>query len=286
MHFLSFFPVFNHYHLEDLIQRNIDIIQHQIHFQEEVDHMTKMKENCKTLPYVKIPEVYPEFTRQDSNVIVMDFIEGTKIQDVEEEDYEPFAKQVLKFGLVTTLFHGFTHGDLHAGNILFIKDPENTKTPYQLGILDFGIMYPIHEHFKHTLLEITTDLFSDPPEQIAKRLLHSGLILQPLKTIEKLDAEHYQYLLDMMTFSLNETLHRNKDGNQVRLYDFIYNLHSYLETNSLHSLGLFLSDDFVKTQLVLAMAHGVTMKLCKENYIGLADRVVNELFHTDLFTSE
>jgi hypothetical protein len=89
-----------------------------------------------------------------------------------------------------------------------------------------------------------------------------------------------------MTFSLNETIHRNKDGNQIRLYDFIYNLHSYLKVHSLHSLGLSLSDDFVKTQLVLAMAHGITMKLCKENYIGLADRVINELFHIDLLDSK
>jgi predicted unusual protein kinase regulating ubiquinone biosynthesis (AarF/ABC1/UbiB family) len=287
MQFLSFFPFFHHYQLEDLIQRNIDMIQHQIHFQEEVDHMIRIKENCKALPYVKIPEVYPEFTQQDSNLIVMDFMEGMKINDILEEDYEPFAKQVLKFGFVTTLLHGFTHGDLHAGNILFIKNSEpDGKTTYQLGILDFGIMFPIHESFKHTLLEITADLFTDPPDQIAKRFLHSELIIQPLKTIENLDQEHYQYLLDIMTFSLNETIHRNKDGNQIRLYDFIYNLHSYLKVHSLHSLGLSLSDDFVKTQLVLAMAHGITMKLCKENYIGLADRVINELFHIDLLDSE
>ena len=80
-----------------------------------------------------------------------------------------------------------------------------------------------------------------------------------------------------MTFAFNETLHRNKDGNQIRLYQFIHHLHSYLKTNSLQSLGLYLSDDFVKIQLVLAMAHGVTMKLCKENYIELADRVINDL---------
>ena len=287
MHFLSFFPFFHHYQLEDMIQRNIELIQHQIHFQEEVDHMIRIKENCKGLSYVKIPEVYPEFTQQDSNLIVMEFIEGMKINDVLEEDYEPFAKQVLKFGFVTTLLHGFTHGDLHAGNILFIKDSDHdAKTIYKLGVLDFGIMFPIHESFKNTLLEITGDLFVDPPDQIAKRFLHSGLILQPLETIEKLDQEHYQYLLDIMTFSLNETIHRNKDGNQIRLYDFIYNLHSYLKVHSLHSLGLSLSDDFVKTQLVLAMAHGITMKLCKENYIGLADRVINELFHIDLLTSD
>jgi predicted unusual protein kinase regulating ubiquinone biosynthesis (AarF/ABC1/UbiB family) len=304
LYFLSFFPILKQYNLHELIQKNIDIIQHQICFQEEVDNIIRIKENCKFLKYVKIPEVYPEFTREDPNLIVMEFIEGMKIKDVLEEDREIFAKQLLKFGFVTTLMHGFTHGDLHAGNILFIKDSSNdsikeshsfikdssndsikeshTKDSYKVGILDFGIMYPINDHFKNTLFEVTTDLFSEPPEVIAKKMLHSGIIIQPLEVIEALKKDHYQSILDIMTFAFNETLHRNKDGNQIRLYEFIHHLHSYLKTNSLQSLGLYLSDDFVKIQLVLAMAHGVTMKLCKEKYIELADRVINELFHTDL----
>lgn len=289
LYFLSFFPILNQYNLHELIQKNIDIIQHQICFQEEVDNIIRVKENCKYLKYVKIPEVYPEFTREDPNLIVMEFIEGINIKDVLEEDREIFAKQLLKFGFVTTLMHGFTHGDLHAGNILFIKDSHSfikdspeTKDSYKVGILDFGIMYPINDHFRNTLFDVTTDLFSEPPEVIAKKMLHSGIIIQPLEMIEALHKDHYQSILDIMTFAFNETLHRNKDGNQIRLYQFIHHLHSYLKTNSLQSLGLYLSDDFIKMQLVLAMAHGVTMKLCKENYIELADRVINELFHTDL----
>jgi len=326
LYFLSFFPILNQYNLHELIKKNIDIIQHQICFQEEVDNIIRIKENCKFLKYVKIPEVYPEFTREDPNLIVMEFIEGMKIKDVLEEDREIFAKQLLKFGFVTTLMHGFTHGDLHAGNILFIKDSHSfikdshsfikdssndsikdshsfikdssndsikdssndsikeshRKDSYKVGILDFGIMYPINDHFKNTLFEVTTDLFSEPPEVIAKKMLHSGIIIQPLEVIQALQKDHYQSILDIMTFAFNETLHKNKDGNQIRLYQFIHHLHSYLKTNSLQSLGLYLSDDFVKIQLVLAMAHGVTMKLCKEKYIELADRVINDLFHTDL----
>ena len=44
-------------------------------------------------------------------------------------------------------------------------------------------------------------------------------------------------------------------------------------------------DDFVKSQLVLAMAHGVTLTLCKDNYITMMDKSINELFHTNLIFS-
>jgi hypothetical protein len=37
----------------------------------------------------------------------------------------------------------------------------------------------------------------------------------------------------------------------------------------------------VKTQLVLAMAHGVTLTLCKDNYMEIANNVINDLFHVN-----
>ena len=35
-------------------------------------------------------------------------------------------------------------------------------------------------------------------------------------------------------------------------------------------------------QLTVAMSHGVTITLCNGNFIDKADKVINELFHTDL----
>ena len=46
--------------------------------------------------------------------------------------------------------------------------------------------------------------------------------------------------------------------------------------------GIIASDNFVKTQMVLGMAHGVTLTLCKDDYVSFADKALNELFHTNL----
>ena len=43
-------------------------------------------------------------------------------------------------------------------------------------------------------------------------------------------------------------------------------------------------DNFIKTQLVLAMSHGITLTLCKDDFMILADKVINELFHIKTFT--
>jgi hypothetical protein len=56
-----------------------------------------------------------------------------------------------------------------------------------------------------------------------------------------------------------------------------------LSKNYLRNLGITPNDDFVKSQLVLAMSHGVTLTLCKGDFITLMDNCINELFHTELF---
>ena len=52
---------------------------------------------------------------------------------------------------------------------------------------------------------------------------------------------------------------------------------------SLLQYGIRPSDEFIKIQLSLAMANGVTFALCKEKIFEITNEVVNELFHTALF---
>ena len=51
-------------------------------------------------------------------------------------------------------------------------------------------------------------------------------------------------------------------------------------------LGIRPSDNLLKIQLALTMAHGVTNKLCNNDYLPLANKVINELFHTNIILNE
>ena len=63
---------------------------------------------------------------------------------------------------------------------------------------------------------------------------------------------------------------------------FLSKLKEYLFNAELSNIGIRPSDNFVKTQLVLAMAHGVTLTLCKNDFFTLADKVLNELFNLNI----
>jgi ubiquinone biosynthesis protein len=279
--FLSFIPIFHKYQIANVITKNIDIIRHQTNFLEEVENMQKIKHNCKHLNYIQIPHSIKEVTEQYPNCILMEYIEGIKLQQINPNDYYGFARQIIKFGFVTTIMHGISHGDLHCGNILFIKDDTvNAKYPYKLGIIDFGIIYEIDAEYKKIIFEVVSQLFTVTPKESATKLLN--LVLDPPDILQKISSEHRSNIINFSAGILEDTINNSKKVNQLQLYKFISTLKEYLESSNLEQLGIKPSDNFVKTQLVLAMSHGVTLTLCNDDFIGMVDSVINELFHTNL----
>jgi predicted unusual protein kinase regulating ubiquinone biosynthesis (AarF/ABC1/UbiB family) len=281
MYILSFIPIINKYQLSDVVYKNIEIIREQTNFLKEIDNMDKIRENCKNLKYIKIPTANRKVTEEYPNIILMEYIEGIKINQIKEPDYEPFAKLVVKFGIVTTVIHGVTHGDLHGGNILFIKDYKDTKYPHKIGIIDFGIIYEVQTQYKALLFDILTHLFEKSPHESAEKLLNSGM-LDPPGILQQIPKEHYNNILSFTSEMISETITSSKKANQIQIYKFLSKIKEYLSKDELANIGIRPSDDFVKAQLVLAMSHGVTLTLCKDNYIAVMDKVINELFNTKL----
>lgn len=264
--------------INELVHKNIGIIRQQTDFSLEVENMKLFKQNCRRLNYIKVPSIKDDITSELQNVIVMEFINGKTIKELSREDYEPFAKQVIKFGLVTSIMHGVTHGDLHSGNILFIK---NDKL-YQLGILDFGIVYHLNSSFKENMFVILSEMFNKTPRETAIKFLNSGLIY-PENAWEIIDKPNYEKIISFTEMIIQETITDSKKANQAQIYSFLIKLKDYLSRPDIIELGIRPSDDFIKSQLVIAMAHGITMTLCeKMNYIELLDKVMNELFHINM----
>ena len=281
IYILSFIPIINKYQISEVVNKNIEIIRHQTDFLKEVDNMNRIKTNCKNIKYVKIPLADRKITEEYPNCIVMEYIKGIKINQIQKDDYEGFAKQIIKFGFVTTIVHGVTHGDLHGGNILFIKDDEDKKYPYKLGVIDFGIIYELESQYKGLVFDMLTQMFESTPRESAIKLLNSGII-DPPGILEQIPKKDYENIIAFTTEIIDETINNSKKANQVQIYKFISKLKDYLNNSTLKNIGIRPSDNFVKTQLVLAMSHGVTLTLCNDDFMGLADKVINELFHTNM----
>lgn len=282
---LSFIPILNNYQISKIIHDNIKLIDQQIDFKKEVQNICIMKKNCKNLKYVKIPFVYEEVTNQFSNIIMMEYIKGVTIKDIKIADYNEYSKQIIKFVLVTTLINGTCHGDLHMGNILFIKDENDTKYKYKIGILDFGIVYEI-DKIKNILYYVFANLYTDLPEKIAQNLLESGIV-EPVDCIIKIPSQHLKYLLVILTNFINDTIYVSKHFSQINVFKALYELNDYIVENKLIVNGIQVKpcDDLIKIQVVFSMLYGVIFKLCGTNYLELTNKVMMDLFHIDVSES-
>lgn len=277
-------PQLNHFNILESFNKNIHILKNQLNFEQEVLNTMRMKDDCRNLKYIQIPQVYSKVTQMLHNAIAMEYIQGEHISKLNECDYEEFAKLVVKYGVVSSFMNGFGHGDLHAGNILFIKNERNSKTEYKLGLIDFGIVLEINQNVRNKLLGIFYDFCSKSPEDISKDFL--SCFVEPQEVFERLDTQHKESLIQMTSQIIVNVIYGSKSANQNKLFEFILHFNEYLTQNDLSKYGLFFNDDFIKIQMGLAMAHGVCLCLCKNNYIDIANKVSNEMFHNDIFYEE
>jgi predicted unusual protein kinase regulating ubiquinone biosynthesis (AarF/ABC1/UbiB family) len=227
------------------------------------------------MDYIVIPNTIRDITYKYNNVIVMDFIDGVKLEFVPNEDKVIYAEQIMKFGLVTLMMHGVTHGDLHTGNVLFIKDGALKK----LGILDFGIVSEINTEFKETLLGIILDFFDSTLTELSRRVLFSG-IFGSKNQMNQLSEEDVNILIETTSNSMQDIL---ESPDQSHVYKCINKFIELSKTKRFRDLNLRPCDDFIKLQMVIGMTHGVTIDLCQDNIIFLFDKVMNDLFQTELF---
>jgi len=88
------------------------------------------------LPFITVPEPYPELS--SPQVLTMEYLDGVAIDDLEglarmELDPRPLVEGVVRGFFLTAIRWGVFHGDVHAGNLLVLRDG-------RMGILDWGIV--------------------------------------------------------------------------------------------------------------------------------------------------
>jgi predicted unusual protein kinase regulating ubiquinone biosynthesis (AarF/ABC1/UbiB family) len=279
---LSFLPIpiLNTFDAHKTIKTNIDFIYTQLDFAQEVKNMQQMKENCKHMSYVVVPDVYEEITRKYNDVILMEYLSGKSIENIEPDDYNHYSKLVTKFGFATMLIHGFTHADLHPGNILFIKEGD---VDYKLGILDFGIMINIENSFKNACANLLVNIIETPARDSATKLFL--LLIEPKEMIAYLTSDEYERIISIFEKFIDEFILKDKNLNQAKFYDVMRNVNSYLKKNNIvKKYGLYLNENAVKLQVAMAMCHGVALHLSKDKYIDIANEALNEMFHMDIFS--
>ncbi len=181
---LNLFPQLKHLYLKDILSEQKKMMLNQVNFNIEVENILKIYDNFKktNTNIIKIPLVFPEFTNEFKNVIVMERIKGKKLEELSNDVKDEYCK-ILAKGLIKTVFlDGFYHCDMHPGNVLFIENENENENgngngngkecmsvpKFQVGILDFGIMSNINVHEQNFSFEIFKNVLLRDSQEIAR----------------------------------------------------------------------------------------------------------------------
>ena len=130
----------------------MDAFDHSIHIEidyiNELINMKQLERNFADDETIHIPIAYSQYCT--SKVLTMEFVEGTKMQDVIESDSDEFdkpliAKRVLDSFMQQLLLDGFFHDDPHAGNMFVLDDNV-------LCYIDLGTVGILDDDFRKELL--------------------------------------------------------------------------------------------------------------------------------------
>ena len=142
-------PYLRDLNISDLFEENREIMINQLNFSNEVKNINIFREKFKDVHNICIPEVYSYFTEENPCAIIMEKIEGMRIENVLSEDKCEYSKILSRFNLKCVFYDAIYHADLHSGNVIFMKEYHNCKDEnnnmtiepvLKIGIIDYGII--------------------------------------------------------------------------------------------------------------------------------------------------
>jgi len=239
---LTYISLFKYYYIDDIYYSNKNLLLQQLDFNFEVDNIKKFYKNNKNTDYVEIPLVYEEFTRSNNKIIVMDYLDGRKLDNLEDEEKNEYLEQLLNFSFKSILFNRTFHCDLHPGNIIFLDNPK------RLGIIDYGIIGEITKEEQENIYNFFNEIFKNKNYDEGSRILINNcskvvnidkIIISNTDTIEKISS----LIRDLVDDKFNLDA------------DFIYQVNKIL-----YKENLKLAEFFCKIELSL----GISDSVCKQ----------------------
>ena len=145
----------------------------ELDFARDGRNADRMARNFRDVPGIRFPKIYWEYS--SSRVLVMEFIEGVRIDDPESimaMGHKPHEIGVRGFhAYLKMIFEdGFFHGDPHPGNLLVTAAGD-------IVFLDFGIVGVLRPEKRQNFINLLFALVNDDIELMLRSLEGFGIVI-------------------------------------------------------------------------------------------------------------
>ncbi|MGG3466100.1 AarF/UbiB family protein [Neobacillus pocheonensis] len=137
--------------LKDVYDEFEEVITEELDYMKEAGNIETFQYSFSEFPGVTTPKVYWELTT--SKVLVMEFIEGVKINEIGPSiDKKKLASILFLSYLKQLLEDGFFHADPHPGNLL-------VKSDGTLAYIDFGMVGRVSDSLRENMVKLAMSIY-------------------------------------------------------------------------------------------------------------------------------
>jgi predicted unusual protein kinase regulating ubiquinone biosynthesis (AarF/ABC1/UbiB family) len=126
-----------------IVEDFAETLGEELDFRKEAKNLDQFNEIMHVLNHTDVRAPTPRWEVTTKRVLTMERFYGTRVDDVEaiharKVDAEGRLIKGMQAWFQCVLFHGFFHGDVHAGNLMLLDNDD-------VGFLDFGIVGRFNE---------------------------------------------------------------------------------------------------------------------------------------------
>jgi ubiquinone biosynthesis protein len=193
------FPESKIYNPTGIVKDFSSQIRKELDFDRDGRNSERFARNFARVPGIRFPKIYWEYSSK--KVLVMEFIDGVRIDDVDEVrkmGYDPkdIAIRGYRAYLKMIFEDGFFHGDPHTGNLL-------VTTNGDLAFLDFGIIGMLRPEKRQVFINLVYGIITDDIDMILKAFEGMGITIRE-EDRDSLRDDIYLAMQDYGDFELGQ----------------------------------------------------------------------------------
>ena len=241
INWLCYIPYINSFNLRYVFEDIQETMLKQLNFEDEVKNHKKFKNMFAGNDQIVIPDLFEE--KCTSTQIVMSKLDGKHYDASLHVEQRTFcASLIMKMIVKGLVMDGIIHADLHAGNILFMKD--------KIGIIDFGLMIQFSKQDHSNFMKIIKNVVLRQCDQAYSMILDN--FIEPEENKQRMtDAEKEELKQCLITIYYNANS-VNKCFTAGDICKVIQKLHRY---------NLYLALVFYKMVMTIAASEMLLQKL-------------------------
>lgn len=284
-HFTRYIPKLKHYNIENVVLENAVSIKEQIDFTTELGYLVSFYNKWKDVKYIETPYPYVEYTKSNENIIVMEYLTGYKIHDVNKEDMDGFARSFAKFNTKCVFYDRLYHADVHPGNVLFKRLPKTlpegespavdkngvrNDVEYVVSVLDYGIVGKLNKKEQNDVFELVKNIHQKN-YNVATEIIVNDFAELKNGAETQTNSESYKHLTQCMNKIISII---SQDSSKFLGVNELCEINTILQLNDMKFKG-----SMYKVLLALAVADSIGHKLYNnKTYMEHFIVVVGEMF--------